>query len=371
MIQTLILFLSLTASAAWATCDDDLTAIRFLTEAVGPNLSAFGNSLIQRHADFRKWLRQEGEPWDGLSDARRYELLGQYYSQQLSSYTEIDGRGLQLDAELTYRGADTDTGLRGYPRLRALSAENYSRQIVRMVVMDFANVQGDFPAAQVTSVLNELELVYIHNTTGLFKRPVAPLLSSRELLAMGIDGKLNTKPFNTDILKSDGNVYFYAIPHVKSAPFPKVISPFGNVNLILNPLYAERWGWASPYVMNPSDLEGLRMPLRRLHEWDFKPSDLLKLIRMTFEVSLRKLWVNDRAEFDRVLAELKSGADLLPLMRKYSLGRLGIPFEQIHNSLELKIPIAVAPQALELRPTGDGYSPFIPSGPRLHRLEMP
>jgi hypothetical protein len=370
-MKALIFALLLTSQAAFASCDETLTGIRFLTEATGKELNAFGNRLASTHQDFQAWLANQDTDWLTLEDAAKYELLGRYYSEKLRDYKEVGGRGDQLEIELRHRGASIEPGLHGYAHLHALSAENYSRQIVRFTVMFFTPIDSAFPEAQVDDVLSEIELVYVHNTTGLFKRPSAPLLSSRELTAMGIDGKLNTAEFNREILKTDGNVYFYAIPHVKSAPFPEVVSPYGNVNLVLNPIYAETYGWASPYLMRPEDLDKLRMPIRHLHEWDFKPSDLLKLIRNTFRVSLLRLWREDRAEFDRVLAALKKGDDLLPLMREYSLGRLGIPFEQIHNGLELKVPIAVAPEALDIRLTREGFSPLIPKGPMLHRWEMP
>ena len=81
-----------------------------------------------------------------------------------------------------------------------------------------------------------------------------PLLSSRELEHIGLNGGLNSGHyFNKHILKTDDQVYFLAVPTV-SKNSATVVTEFGENALLLKNPKTLPSAWISPYVMYMNEL---------------------------------------------------------------------------------------------------------------------
>jgi len=414
--------LSLAAPAAKKSCEQSLLpvptefAVRFLAETLA-DLKVFGDRSARSHAPFRQWLAENGIDWFALADGSKYDTLGRYFGPLLAPYGEADvapRRRQQLAKELRHRGADAEDREDGYTLLSRISESNLEKLLHRFRTHhDSANrpARGDAVHAEVSQALENLAFAFVHNTTSLDRRPSLPLLSARELVSMGITEKLNSKPFNSKVLKTDGNVYFFAIPYSKRGPFPMMTSQYGNASVILSEGFAEEWGWMSPYVMYPrellemastllpdeaaevqrlsgspppldgSKLEALKLKawapvVRALYRFDMRSSHYLQLIRETLRLSLEQLAVQNRTEYQRVIESLNSGRDLLPVIEQYSFKKLGLPTGHGSRSLELKIPVSVPVGMLDFRidpindfPMPGRRLPSFPKGPQMHRWD--
>ncbi len=430
LITLTLLGLSFNAAGSKPSCEGQLlppvepeVAIRFLSETLIMEVKAFGDFWAREHAPFRHFLRENGVDWARLPDGSKYDLLARFFGPLLAPYHEKylkDARARQLLDELIHRGASHGRHKDGYDLLKLLSRQNYLRLIrifkSQMSLSRSFSIPKEL-SEEIDAALNQLALAFIHNTTSLDRRPTFPLLSAQELLKMGISEKLNTKPFNSELLKTHGNVYFFAVPYSRSGSFPKMSSQYGNISIVLNERWAQQWGWMSPFVMYPRDLwdlgahafpeelEQIILSLSRgrnknfkadadyfsshadsipldawhpivasLHRLDMNPEDYLQLLRETLRLSLSDLATNNESEYKRVINSLNTGQELADVIHKYSLGRLGISFESGLRSLELKIPIAVPPGVLEMRfdsltefPSGRRSAPF-PKGPMFFKM---
>lgn len=389
------------AQGAWGSnlieCE---RALRFLGETV-PSMGTpqFGNSLASSSPEFQNWLGQNHLTWSALEDGAKNEALGQFYGAKLRPYQESEvakRRVVQLNEDLEYRGVHNPYK-DGYETLKWMSAQNLEH-----LLEHFQNTLGHIPLktaplvqARISKAVSSLEFIYAHNTSQLKHNPSFPLLSARELAAMGIHSSLNTGPFNRLTLKSDGNIFFFAIPHVKSTPFPEVTSRYGTATILLDDTFARHWGWMSPYIMDPSDLmkvaakeardeltqfkyylranfpeyinedfeftsgrfekvppEAYLAMLRQLHHYDMTPQDYQKAMQETLRISLEAMYLNHSSEFETVMSDLEQGRNLDEILKLYSLGRAGIPFDGgSARSLELKVPVSIPLEALTYRNT--------------------
>lgn len=398
----LALLVSLSAAAHNRDCEMAVLRVpedraeRFLTETISADLNAFGDYWAEKHAPFRQWLTENGIKWNALQDGGKYHTLARYFVPKLSIYSRQNieqRRRTQLAAELAHRGAPGRKHPDGYVTLRRLSAANLARLLARFEqTMPGARrlPLGHPQLGVIAQAVEDLRIAYIHNTNGLNQRPAFPLLSARELMGMGITEKLNTHPFNSEALRTHGNVYFFAIPYARRGPFPEVRRAYGNTSIILSGEFADEWGVLSPYVMRPEDLEELANAVfpdemnevrltgqrewapvvRRLHTLDLRPADFMTLIRETLRLSLEHLAVTDPSVFQQVLESVRTGNGLFDVIDRYSVGRLGISFANGYRSLELKIPVAVPTSVLDVRMVYDptGFGEPIGPGPKAPHL---
>ncbi|MGE4131287.1 MAG: hypothetical protein AB7F86_06590 [Bdellovibrionales bacterium] len=416
-MRRLIVLLSLLSTpASWAHrghCQNPLlavpveTSLRFLTDILPADPSVFGDRWAVENLEFRKWLKQKKIVWKNLATAEKYGAMGRFFSEALGPYVTTDfeaARAEQLAQELRHRGAPIKNLKNGYDILENLSRANVERLWARFAakVADSSPLDPKTEEA-IEQTLQNLSFALIHNTTELDRRPSLSLLSARELVKLGITHILNTKPFNSEILKTDGNVFFFVIPYSRKGNFPVVKSKYGRASLILSESFADQWGWVSPYVMNPPDLvevaergfpealanfpqEGKlekltstqwRPLVRSLSQMDFKLSDFRNLMIVTLRRSLRHLARSNRTEFEKVLLDLTKGDNLFEILEQYSLGQVGFSMKHGFRSLELKVPMAVPPEKLDFRMDswnedypgmGNRRSLPIPKGPMLDRI---
>ena len=419
----IILALSIHASAQ-SRCEETLLppvptdlAVRFLAETLHADMAVLGDRWAQEYAPFRRWLNENGIKWQSLQNGQKYDTMGRYFSPLLSPYNDknIDRlRSEQLTQELIHRGAKLSPRAEGYSALNKISFSNYNRMLKEFKLKFPAQLslsEQDPRKAQIRQALDKLAFAFIHNTTGLDRRPSFPLLSARELVGMGITDKLNTQPFNRLLLKTDGNVYFFAIPYSKAGSFPNVQSQYGSTSIILGEDFANSSGWMSPFVMHPNELLELAQKLmpdkahaakslepnefmraagldhgsipfeawqpivKSLYRFDMRPGDYLRLVRETLQISIEDLAHRDTKEFEQVLENLKKGNQLPELIDKYSIGRLGITSAHLNRALELKVPVAVPPNVLDIRFDArrdfgqKGPSHLMPKGPLFDRMD--
>lgn len=392
-------------------------AIRFLAETLQTDMAVMGDKWALEYAPFRRWLNENGINWQSLSKGQKYDSMGRYFAPLLTPYKDKSIgqlRAKQLKYELLHRGAKISIAdVDGYAALAELSSANYKRLLTTFKKLNLKLItsEQDPLKMQIRSAVDNISFAFIHNTTGLDRRPSFPLLSARELVTMGITDKLNTLPFNSQLLKTDGNVYFFAIPYSKTGQFPSVQSQYGSTSIILSEDFAQTWGWMSPFVMHPNELLSLAQKIlpdkihnvkafvpnefmqaagvgheaipfeawqpvvKSLHLFDMKPADYLKLVKETLQLSLEDLATRDRQLFDRVLENIKSGKELSEIIDKYSIGQLGISSAHMNRALELKVPVAVPPNVLDIRvDMKKDYAPrgpfhMVPKGPLFDRMD--
>lgn len=403
-----LIFLNLSLSArANETCERRLLepvpidlALRFLSETLQTDLKTMGDLWARDNAIFRQWLDKNKVVWTELPDGTKYETLGRFLAPQLEPYKESHlqkRRAAQLAGELVHRGARRQPGEPGYQLLKRLSLENF-RTLLAQFQSRMKSVNSiDSPPAtlqQIEDAVKKLAIGFVHNTTQLERRPTFPLLSARELSDLGITGKLNTQSFNSEILKTHGNIFFFAIPYSKASRLPVKPSQYGSRSIVLNEFFAQEWGWMSPFIMYPNELldlahrllkiqphsgfvkeEDWRPMIQELHRFDMRPSEYVLLLQETLKLTMVQLSLTDPKEFQRILKALETGKNLDLIVNQYCLEPLGLSSKQTPRALELKVPVAVPPNVLDVMfdpksdyPSTSFEGPHLtPKGPLLHR----
>lgn len=284
-------------------------------------------------------------------------ILGLYGVYVLEEINKMDlERSSTLLSELKHHGLRTSEA-DGYEALAKLSARNINRLAPQKT--SIRNVSADFMKA-LDAALDAIEFGYVHNSSRHnASLRISPTLSTRVIVRYGLGTPLNTAEFNTDILKSDGNVFFHVVPKLKNYPTPNLVNRYGQYTFNLATDFAHKHGWISPFLMNPFELtdlfsatasatkEQLAQMVKKLSSTDFKPDDILELLKATARHSLIELWKADPQQAEVAVKGLSDSEKLGRILEVHGMRQLGFP-----HGLELKVPLYVPQSVL-----GGEYTP--------------
>lgn len=317
-------------------------------------------SSIHSKQQFQDYLIRLGLAWNRLSESERQAVVFQFAHEVIQHNKESTDLNLRrarsLYDELRHRGTTFNhRHRRGYFILRRLSKENLNRE-TRFVKSAFKTEHWPVKlpervSAKIQSLVDDFAFHYVHNTTVPKGVLAAPLLSSRVIHESGLARPLNALTFNTDTLKSDNNVFFHAIPRLKSLPAPFIVSQYGETNLVVEQPFASKHGWISPFVMYKKELldlaesrfpevknnENLKEMTTQLSQFDLSPHHGQKLFRLAFQLSLERLFIENPESFWTTVGKLETES---LAMKEYFEEHVFAPLGFAHG-WELKIPVAV------------------------------
>ncbi len=195
-------------------------------------------------------------------------------------------------------------------------------------------------------------------------------LSSKQIEKLnGIGGTHSSNEFNTEILRSNDNVFFFAMWKAKNSNSASLITAlhYGDKTQKLRPDYAREHGMISYYVMWPKDLISFNRlhsrtepgPIDRqktildLSKLDFTVSDFEYVVKSLFgHELLNKIKNMPLREQNQYLKQAKE--DPTVLLQKLVLDPQGFKInystkdrsQKDEYYMELKIPVAVHKRAL-------------------------
>ena len=275
-----------------------------------------------------RYLKANNLEWDkgaDRTDPQHRTILYGYLFSRFSKYQNPKlverMRERTLGRALEAHGINLDRGISAGQNLRQLSTRNVAELNSRFSY----RVGSVLEMAEAESILNNVELIFNHNTKYLKKEPVLPILSSRQLEAMRISGGLNTHPFNKEFLKTDDNIYFFVDPSFKGNPRLSA-SRYGSRGVRVNSSFAKDHGYLSAFVMYPWELlqvAQVRYPQfyqRALMELTerFPPTDPLYgenwfahgSTKSDVETFLQRMGRGDSGILDKHIAESKSFSEI-------------------------------------------------------------
>lgn len=373
------------------TAEDTAAADDFLK--VIPSMVLKQDSVLQDLQDskpFKHWLKQTGRKLNRADASAVHEAMLDYVHQWFQRYqSDIlpELRELVLTSNLEKHGVIIQEDS-GREVLRAISSRNAARLIGSTRYMH----QPGMEAAE--AAVAKLELRFLHSKSigGIGRLPV---ISSQQLEEMGFPGGLNTKWFNKSFLKSADQVYFHIRFGRKGETVKSFDSIYGDHALWVQPEFANKEGWVSPYVMDPSDLalfardmspkdysalkqaadlefpDYSHLPVehilgtgytrnvledfvrsnetafnsiqQKLHLLDFTVEDFDRLVRNQILRRLNDLRVQNHSAFLAAMDILEKGDDqsIFGLLEREVFAPLNL-----RREWELKIPVAVPPEKL-------------------------
>ena len=306
---------------------------------------------LKKSDEFHQFCRDRNYGQNCEALATEDAILGLYGAYVLEKINTMEQeRSSTLLSELQHHGlrtSETD----GYEALAKLSLKNASRLAPQKT--SIKNVSADFIKA-LDAALDAIEFGYVHNSSRHnVSLRISPTLSTRVIVRFGLGTPLNTAEFNTDILKSDGNVFFHVVPKLKQYPTPRLFNRYGQYTFNLVKEFAHKHGWISPFLMNPYELtdlfstapsatnEQLARMVKKLSRTDFKPDDILELLKATARHSLIELWKSDSQQAEVAVKGLSDSEKLERILDVHGMQPLGFP-----HGLELKVPLYVPQHAL-------------------------
>ncbi|MBN8553936.1 MAG: hypothetical protein J0L93_00655 [Deltaproteobacteria bacterium] len=261
----------------------------------------------------------------------------------------------------------------GYACLKRLSAENKKR-----ILAGFSLEQAlqDPDLAYLYKLIKKRFAVYfVHNSHHLNSKRPGMILSAKRLEALGLNGAGNTAPFNDQILGGSDNVFFFVNLYFTD----KTIDPsesksfYGPRTAIPHTVYAEEFGWISPFVMFPAELSdvmfsargkglkwgkysptdrSIQMAVPLLHQFDFTVRDFKDLTRILILRSLARTKVNEPKNFENIVADAKNPPrrnDDFDSAVSHAL-HSEFSFNHAHGlDFEFKIPVAVPERELTIK----------------------
>ncbi len=358
---TTIIFLSTFAFQARAAepietdCSKLLIEQRFVRGMFNSHQSIINQ--LKKSDEFHQFCREQNYGENCAALPSEDAIFGLYGAYVLEKVRAMDPeRAFTLLSELKHHGlrtSETD----GYQALAKLSRKNAKRLAPKRT--STKNVSADFIQA-VELALESIEFGYVHNASrDNVSLRTSPTLSTRVIVRFGFGITLNTAEFNTNILKSDGNVFFHVVPKLKNYPVPNLVTRYGRYTFNLEPDYARKYGWISPFLMIPKELtdlfgvddsatsEQLAGLVKKLSATDFTPDDILELLKATTRHSLIELWKINPTEAETAVKGLSNPEQLGKILDIHGMNRLGFP-----HGLELKVPLYVPQNVL-----GGEYTP--------------
>lgn len=301
---------------------------------------------------------------------QKYQLIARYMADGMSSFrNESYLAPLQdktLADALKLHGVEIPPDDSGYTALKKLSKSNVSRLLKK----DFKIFKDpSIPEAQ--AAVNNLELLFVHNSHIMFEKPGFPILSPANLENLGLEKfGASSQNFNR-LLGSDHHVYFW-VKFKRRDTFSTPGSEYGRMGVILNNTYAKTHAWISPFIMHPFELysftkthspkvaENLKNALgieetkdgfsmnyysggdiakaeiqaaeAQLSEFDFTPQDYELLVKSRVLIKLKKYKELNNGTYENALSELSSLDQERVTRAMHSLGI---------EEAEAKVPVAV------------------------------
>lgn len=235
--------------------------------------------------DFRDHVRTESNWWRIANSGAERERVASSYGKRLIEYYE--GENLErlqsesLRRELAIRGFQSNSP--GRSALRELSEANLARYL------------ESFPPkgshdTQIENLVDSIRIYFVHNTHVINRIQAFPIMSSHELEKRGFNGGLNTRPFNSQILQSNRNVFFKFYIVGPKGHFKPPFTPYGDEALFLDSDFAREQAWISPDIMIPAELSmalygdiSERGSVHQLHKFDFTVEDFINLVKSNLE----------------------------------------------------------------------------------------
>lgn len=272
----------------------------------------------------------------GLINDFGQELIEKYSGENL-----LIRQQASLHQELKVRGYIGNAN-NGWQALEEVSQANLQRKLGAI------NKPLWEMESEIVSLAQSLRFYFVHNTVHLKKIETLPILSSAELRSLGFNGGLNTEPFNSQILKSDNNVFFRVYIVGPNAKFNAPSTEYGNTGLFLDLDYAEEVGWISPFVMYREELRRLLPGVYKhnqdsslvpyLHKMDFKIKDFRTLVAAKLIEVLTEMRRDNPEKYNKIINVLEGPSSLasMKLLKSMIIEPLGFS-----TGIELKIPVAV------------------------------
>ena len=341
---------------------------------------------------FQAYLRELLAPtrltWSQLDPFEMDGLISEYLDRQLAVYSDPAKVEALRRTELA-RALDAHGLHQARPEDARAVLEDQSRKNVQRLTRGIELTLQTPEFGRLCRTIDHLELRFPHNTT--LKNVegeslVAPLLSSTQLKQFGtVGGKNSQEEFNSEVLKSDGQVHFFADfvldgEDWSSVPAGQVRAKYGDRELRVDPEYARKHGWISAFVMYSEELDDLaarlsfgsrpldgyhpglpeslkqnwRKTVAQLHEYDFTVDDFERLVKLRLKNWFQQVYRDhengDRGYFGessyvkgRKALEEKRIRELLTM--SLTSGMNGLPLLN-----QLTIPVMVETNQVQVRP---------------------
>lgn len=210
----------------------------------------------------------DADPWDHPLVFLAYLDQGQPFRQ---STKLVSARNACLRGAISQRG-HSKTNPRSPRKGLELQSHDNLRRLVGAV-----SPAAEGPMAEAVAIVERFAPVFTHNAPRAVQVPSTPILSSKQLEALGFSGGLNTAGFNR-WLNADDNVFFFVHltrtdasgKQTRAHSRRNMALAYGGGEVVLSTEFAKKNGWISAYVMDPDDLiefgdvraEELALPLR-------------------------------------------------------------------------------------------------------------
>ncbi len=227
------------------------------------------------------------------------------------------------------------------------------RNLVHLLTLLPATEKLEPELNQIVDAVNQIYLQFTHNTNlDPSESSALPLLASRYLEKLsGVKGMHSRNPFNWNILKSDGSVFYsmdiYVSERGRSLRLGEE-SEYGFSALRLRNSYARANGMISAFAMRPNDLPskingqylgGIDEVVPQLHHLDFTVDDFELLVKKLLLSYFSELHKTNPLEFGREARSfLKSDVSINDFVKDAIKKHLDF---NAPSFFELKIPVLV------------------------------
>lgn len=334
--------------------------------------------MVWESKAFADYLKSKNKLFPSqLSYSLKYKMLSEYILDFMVPYQQANllhtRQKLALREALELRGIAVGDA-NPYTKL----AENSSKNLLRLLGQNL-EISSEYKSSKAYKVVENLELFFSHNSHIMQKAPGLPLLAPIEIEKIGLtEFGRSSNAFNR-FIKSDEQVYFWAVFKKKTASLQSMTSEYGEFGVVINRAYARTHLWVSPFVMyewqlidsinahaplvadtlaqqiaarreslaqystyNPvvGSKPEIRAAQAELGKLDFTPDDFEALIKKTLAIALQSLQKTDLEKYNNALKKLNSDSldDINSTIRM-----LAFPIfkYQNRNGFEGKVPVAV------------------------------